>query len=87
MIIIDHIDRIWAYAEEFEIEFEKLWEKKHCKWFFPKTRRAKLRRKLLACKKQELFNLVDETISEILPERIEESLSSFADIKSIGKGE
>ena len=87
MTIIDHTDRIQTYAKEFEVEFEKLWEKKHCKWFFPKTRRAKLRRKLFACKRQELFDLVEQAISEILPEKIEESLSFFTDIKSVGKGE
>lgn len=87
MIVIDHTDRIWTYAEEFEVEFELLWQKKHCKWFFPKRRREKLRRWLLARKKEELYNLVEKAISEILPEKIEESLNFFADVKDVNKGE
>ena len=88
MIVIDHTDRIFAESEAFEVEFEYLWEKKHCKWFFPKRRREKLRRQLLlARKKEEFYNLIGECISEILPEKIEESLNFFADVKDINKGE
>ena len=87
MIVIDHTDRIFAYSKAFEVEFERLWEKKHCKWFFPKRRKEKLRRQLLARKKEELYNLIEECISEILPEKIEESLNFFINIKDINKGE
>ena len=73
------------YRQAVNEDFEKSWAQKKFKWFFPKRRKKKLLREVRYryIDLDPIFDLIAETVNEVLPQTLNESFGQLVDIKNV----
>ena len=77
--------RIAEYNIAIERDFHKEWSKKKFKWLFKKYRQNKLIRELRFrhANLNPIFDLIAETVNEVLPQALNESFGQLVEVKNI----
>lgn len=79
--------RFEEYQNKIKHDFQEEWDKKKCKWFFPKYRRKKLRAKIIRRYSHPIFSLIEDTVEEMLPKAMDDFFDNLVDIKDVPFGD